>query len=367
MVVGSGRPGDSTDHYPFAASDVTYFYFARIAVWVIADLLKLNEGEVLVPAYHHGVEIEALLAAGAKLRFYPVGRNWDVDPDEVERRISPKTKAIYLTHFAGFPGPVQELRKIADRHELVLVEDCALSLLSKNGRLPLGSTGDVGIYCLYKTLPVPNGGALVINRKEGRRNGYHAPAFPAPPLTSTVSHAISSLLQNLELRGGNAGRLIRRGIRRLGKGAVDVGRIKRVTTGSDHFNPDDVNLGMSALSRRVLASQDMDRVVRVRRRNYRILLEALRDVSPPLFDTLPDGVCPLFYPLVVPDKENVMGALETRGIETVDFWRFFHPACDPADFPDAVWLRRHILEIPCHQDLSRETMEYVAKCVKREM
>ena len=367
MLLAARETGSAYAYSPFSAPHASYFYFARIAIWVTAGLLDLAGGEVLVPAYHHGVEIEALIEAGALLNFYRVGRKWEVDPKDVERRIGPRTKAIYMTHYAGFPGPVEEVREIADRHGLPLIEDCALSLLSKQGKKPLGSTGDFSVFCLYNTLPVPNGGVLVVNGKDGRRNGYHVPDSPAPPLTSTMSHIASSLLQNLEMRGGGVGHVVRSGIRRLGKGAVQAARIDRVTTGSDHFNLEEVDLGMSALSKRILMSQDMDRIVKIRRRNYRLLLEELREVSPPLFDELPVGVCPLFYPLVVEDKQRLMQALERRGIETVDFWRYFHPSCDPAEFPDTGWLRNSILEIPCHQDMTVEMVRYVVSKVRDVM
>lgn len=363
MLLAAGRV-ERACYYPFAASDVTYFYFARIAIWLVAGMLGLAEGEVLVPAYHHGVEIEALLEAGTALSFYRVGRKWDIDPDEIERRITPRTKAIYLTHYAGFPGPAQELRGIADSHGLPLIEDCALSLLSKDGERPLGSTGDFGVFCLYKTLPVPNGGALVVNHAEGRRNGHRVPPVPPPPIASTASHTLSSLLQNVEMRGGRAGRALRSSLRKLGKSAVEAAQIKRVTTGSDHFNPEQVNIGMSALSRRVTASQDLERVVTLRRRNYHMLLDQLHDVSPPLMGELAPGVCPLFYPLVVEEKAKLMAALEKQRVETVDFWRYFHPACDAAKFPDVAWLRNSVLEIPCHQDMTPETVEFVADRVR---
>jgi dTDP-4-amino-4,6-dideoxygalactose transaminase len=367
MLLAARGASSAYNYFPFSAPQASYCYFARIAIWVAAGLLGLADGEVLVPAYHHGVEIEALIEAGALLNFYRVGRKWEVDPKDVERRIGPKTKAIYMTHYAGFPGPVEEMREIADRYGLPLIEDCALSLLSKQGEKPLGSTGDFSVFCLYKTLPVPNGGVLVVNGKDGRRNGYHVPDFPAPPVTSTMSHMVSSLLQNLEMRGGGVGHVVRSGARRLGKGAVQAARIERVTTGSDHFDPQEVDLGMSALSKRILMSQEMDRIVKIRRRNYQLLFDELREVSPPLFDDLPAGICPLFYPLVVESKEKVMQALERRGIETVDFWHYFHPACDPAEFPDTAWLRNSILEIPCHQDMSVETVRYVASAVREVM
>ena len=61
---------------------------------------------------------------------------------------------------------------------------------------------------------------------------------------------------------------------------------------------------------------------------------------------------PLFYPLRVDDKLAVAERLAEQGIETVDFWSGGHPACDLSRFPDVAELRRTVLEIPCHQDLT---------------
>jgi len=221
---------------------------------------------------------------------------------ELERKIGPQTKALYLTHYAGFPGPAAEMKRLAEKHGLVLIEDCALSLLSADGERPLGTTGEVSVFCLYKTIPVPNGGALVIN---GPRH-YSLPAAAPPPWISTLSHAGSALLQNLELRAGPAGRWIRATARRLAGKTVQAAGIERIGTGTQHFNRAHVDLGISSLSMRIAQAQDLASIVDARRRNFFYLLGRLRDISPPLFNQLPAGVCPLFYPLAVEDKSEVM-------------------------------------------------------------
>jgi len=359
LVSRSGTRG----FFPFNAAQVHYFYFGRNAVWLAAKILGLQQKEVLAPAYHHGVEIEALVDAGASVRFYRVDSRWEVDLDDVERKIGPRTKALYLTHYAGLPGPALEMKRLAEQHGLALIEDCALSLLSADGDRPLGSTGDVSIFCLYKTLPVPNGGALVIN---GSRH-YGIPAPARPGWGSTLSHVASSLLQNLELRTGAAGQWIRSAARRLGRTTVEAAGIERVAMGTQHFNRAHVDLGISAVSMRVARAQDFASIVDARRRNFFFLLGRLRDASPPLFNQLPPGMCPLFYPLVVSDKPGLMAKLERRGIETVNFWRDFHPLCDPARFPEVAKLRRTILEIPCHQDLSSAAMGRIASAVREAL
>ena len=157
--LAAGRP----PIFPLAAPRVTRFYFARNAVFHAVKLLGLEGREVLVPAYHHGVEISALLAAGAVPRFVRVDARMRLDLEDLEAKVSARTAAIYVIHYAGFPQPVDDLAEIARRAGVPLLEDCALSLLSADGTRPLGSTGTIGIFCFYKALPVPNGGALVVN------------------------------------------------------------------------------------------------------------------------------------------------------------------------------------------------------------
>jgi perosamine synthetase len=153
-------------------------------------------------------------------------------------------------------------------------------------------------------------------------------------------------------------------VRSVGRGTVRAAQIERVATGTQHFNRAHVDLGMSPLTLRIAQAQDLTAVVERRRRNYFFLLGRLREVSAPLFHQLPPGVCPLFYPLVVDDKARVLQRLRERGIDAIDFWRRFHPACDAAAFPEVARLRERIVEIPCHQDLGPELMEEVAQATR---
>ena len=69
--------------------------------------------------------------------------------------------------------------------------------------------------------------------------------------------------------------------------------------------------------------------------------------------------------LVTPDQlPEVLARLRAHGIEAIDFWKHFHPACDAAAFPEVAQLRRSIVEVPCHQDLTPEVMADVATVVR---
>ncbi len=357
------RRRQSETRHPFSAPGARYFFFARNAIWHTAKMLGLDRGEVLVPSYHHGVEIEALIDAGAQVKFYRIGERFDVDLQDVERKISPRTTALYITHFAGFPGPVREMKKLAEKYSLPLIEDCALSLFSMDGEVPLGITGDAAIFCLYKLLPVPNGGALVFNGPDR----CNMAELPPPSASTTFSLMSSSLLRNMALRGGKPGRMLRQLALGLGKSTMRASNITHVSTDSQHFNRGDVNLGISWITKQIVLTQNAREIVEKRRRNYLFLLDHLRGVSAPLFESLPAGNVPLFYPLLVADNRVTVERLLARGIEAVNFWRDFHPACDAREFPEVAKLRSSIVEIPCHQDLTLETMAKIVNVVRDEL
>jgi perosamine synthetase len=348
--------------FPFEQPGLRYRYFARNAVWDAIRLLDLAGKRVLMPAYHHGVELETLLAAGVKPVFFRVDAQMRCDWDDARQKAQ-DVSAVYVIHYAGFPQDMAAARKLADELGVPVFEDCALALLSRDGEKPLGSFGDVSVFCLYKTLPVPNGGALLA-RGDFARKVADLPGVVQPKFTSTVSHLAGSMLSNLELRTGEVGRRARQAMREAGRWFVSRANVERVSTGTQHFNLDDVQLGMSALSHLVLRNQDFAGIVERRRRNYFLLYAALRDVAPPVTGELKPGVCPLFYPVSVDDKASAMARLLARGVETVDFWRVRHPAVPGGMFPEVDRLRERVLELPVHQDLSPADAEHVARCVR---
>lgn len=346
---------------PFPLDDpgLGTFYFARNGIYALARLWSLAGKEVLFPSYFHGVELEALLAAGVIPRFYPVHERMRVDPSEVIERIGPETRAVYLIHYAGFPGPVEELAAACREKGILLLEDCALALLSSLGDRPLGSFGDASIFCFYKTLPTPDGGAVLL------RNGgpIGLPEGLPPSAASTLAPMIGSLLQRAEVRGGPPARALRAAIRGAARMATRSLPLDRVPTGTQHFDRAHLGLAMSRMSRRVIESQPFASIVERRRRNFFHLLGRLRSEATPVFGELPPGTCPLFFPIQVRDKRAVMARLHRRGVEAIDFWGVAHPSVPAGAFPETEHLRATVLEIPCHQDLEPRDVEQVADAV----
>ena len=350
--------------FPFREEAVEYFYLARNAIYALCKHWELAGTEVLVPSYFHGVEIEALLAADVRLRFYPVDRNMQVDAAQVEALVTSKTSAIYLIHYLGFPGPVEALRTACDTHGIKLIEDCALALLSESGTGPLGSLGDGSVFCLYKTLPVPSGGALWL--KSGDLGRIPSSTRKAP-LRAAWGRVVSSLIEHYELRDNVVARSIWSSVRRIGRSAAQRVEPERIDVGSQDLNLDHIHLGMNRVSRTILRNQDFPAIIQRRRANYELLHEALADLSEPIFTHLPPGVCPLFFPIRVrEEKSSIIARLKKRGIHAINLWLEPHPVLPPGRFPAADELRRTVLELPCHQDLDADDVLRIAAVVREE-
>lgn len=106
-----------------------------------------------------------ILQAGAVPVFADVDPlSGNLDPVSVAQLIGPRTKAIMVVHYAGFPARLRELRTIADEHGVALIEDAAHSLGASYGGRGIGTIGDYGIFSLQaiKHMTTVDGGVLTL-------------------------------------------------------------------------------------------------------------------------------------------------------------------------------------------------------------
>ena len=226
--------------FPFNAAHRLPYYRARNAIYhLFRALLETNPSlSVLVPDYYSGNEIMAIQAAGARIHYCPVGPDMQWDPAEVDRlcRVH-NPDLLYVIHYVGWPQPMAELTELCRRREMLLVEDCALSLLSEDadGRA-LGTFGQWSVFCLYKTLPLPNGALLVQNdrRLESLERLTLRRAGSASVLGRTAellvqrirgrANGVGAALQAVKARHGSRGRCPGRAARERRRHRLQPGR-----------------------------------------------------------------------------------------------------------------------------------------------
>jgi perosamine synthetase len=139
-------------------------------------ILGIKSGdEVLVPTLTFVATANAVTYTGAKAVFVDSEpQTGNMDPDKIEKRITPRTKAIMVVHLYGHSAHMGPIQKIAKKHGLYLIEDAAeahgglyFPKPSSQGRR-VGSLGDIGCFSFYgnKIITTGEGGMIVTNRKE---------------------------------------------------------------------------------------------------------------------------------------------------------------------------------------------------------
>lgn len=140
------------------------------ALEMAALLLDIQPGdEVIVPSFTFVSTANAFALRGASIVFADsLPNNPNIDPKEIERLITPKTKAIAIVHYAGFACDMEAIMAIANKHQIPVVEDAAQAIDSYYDGKPLGSFGDLAAFSFHDTKNIicGEGGLLVINKEK---------------------------------------------------------------------------------------------------------------------------------------------------------------------------------------------------------
>jgi dTDP-4-amino-4,6-dideoxygalactose transaminase len=130
--------------------------------------LKKND-EVIMPSFTFTSTANAVLQNGAKVVFAEIKADTlNLDPEMIEKKISEKTKAIIVVHYAGIGCDMERIMKIADKYNLYVIEDAAHAVNAKYKNKYLGSIGHFGCFSFHSTKNYTSGegGALIINEED---------------------------------------------------------------------------------------------------------------------------------------------------------------------------------------------------------
>jgi dTDP-4-amino-4,6-dideoxygalactose transaminase len=125
--------------------------------------------EVIVPSFTFIATANSVLFVGAKPVFADVEtETCGLDPEDVQKKISSRTKAIMPIHYGGLPCHIKELTEIAEDHKLLLIEDAAEALGAKVDGKPAGSFGDAAMlsFCGNKVITTGEGGMIVTDEHD---------------------------------------------------------------------------------------------------------------------------------------------------------------------------------------------------------
>jgi 8-amino-3,8-dideoxy-alpha-D-manno-octulosonate transaminase len=139
------------------------------ALRVALASLGIGRGaEVITQSFTFVATAEAIIESGATPVIADIDKTLNMDPADLERRITPQTKAVIVVHMLGVPAHLSEIKRICDKHSLALIEDTAWGCGGSYEGVPLGTYGDIGTYSFdfAKTMTTGEGGMLVFKNKQ---------------------------------------------------------------------------------------------------------------------------------------------------------------------------------------------------------
>ena len=178
QVIDSGWIGANGKFSKNVESQFTRYFSATsllvsngsVAISLALKALSIGPGdEVLIPDLTYAATASAVVNAGATPIFCDVDLNsWSISTEEILKKITKKTKAIIVVHLYGLPAEITSIMKVAQNHNLKVIEDCAEAFGATHHNIKVGTIGTVGTFSFFpnKLITSGEGGLVTTNDKE---------------------------------------------------------------------------------------------------------------------------------------------------------------------------------------------------------
>jgi perosamine synthetase len=295
----------------------------------------IDSGEVIVPSFTFIATANAVLFTGAKPVFADIEeKTFGLDPEDVRRKITPKTKAILPIHYGGGPCMIEELRELADEKGLILIEDNAEALGASVKGKKCGSFGHSAMlsFCSNKIISTGEGGAVVTNDEQ--------------------------VFEKMKLIRSH-------------------GRMDKKNYFDSAETGDYVELGynfrMSNITAALGVSQirKIDQIITERRSKAEYMRKKLSEIEGIRVQEIPSGNTHIFQMLtIVAERRNdLMKHLEKEGIMTKIFFspvhmtEFYRRNYPDVHLPTTERLSASVLSLPIYTDITKSEMDTVVESV----
>ncbi len=309
-----------------------------VATGTVADAVALaavqgdkRQGEVILPALTFVAQANAVYYNQLTPKFVDVDDDYEIDVDQVEAQISPRTVAIMPTHLLGRPANMDRILELANKHGLAVIEDACEALGSRVRDRLVGTLGNMGCFSFFVShaITTGEGGAIVTDDPE-----------------------LAELARSLRNHG------------RLSDKPAEKFQFPRIGfSGKMNQMEAAIGLGMMPI---------LNDIVGKRRENMLFLNRLLGD----RFAERPgEYVVPHGYPVEFPDRrarDRALEYLNEKGIESRNLFSSI-PTQVPAyaflghqlgEFPVAERIGDCGLYVPCHQNLTEEDLGFVAETLR---
>ena len=266
-------------------SNKIYMSHGRSALKFGLQCLNLRaDDNIFIPDYICDIIPQVLQDLDIHYSFYSLKNDLTPDWKSINEQLTPKTKAILMVHYFGFPQNIYDFQKFCNRHNLLLIEDNAHGYGGRVNGCLLGEFGDIGVNSPRKSLGLISGGQLLLNDKKNELDKIikSLPIFKVSTFKRSVH---KSLGQNY---------FIKSWLRFL---------LKKQPKYWDPFAfKEDMisDYRVDSYSEKILKEINIEQVVEKRRALYLVWEKfAIRKGVKPVFSNLYDGASPLVFPAYV--------------------------------------------------------------------
>lgn len=307
-----------------------------------AILLKKGD-EVILPSFTFSSCANAILLAGAKPVFCDIALDtYNIDPVEIEKKITERTRAIMVVHYAGFACEMDRIMDIAKKHNLYVIEDAAHALGAKYKNQNLGTIGDIGCYSLHGTKNAASGegGLFVTNDKK-----------------------INKIAEVIREKGTDRSSFMR-------------GEKKKYSW---------INVGRSLVLSDILAAialeqmKKLDKITQLRRNNADYLLSKLKSCSSKIVLPFEPDNCygnwhifAIRAPRIA--RDDLLKSLRSFGIEASFHYLPLHSSTmgrrlgyKKKDMPVSEEVAATLIRLPMYPTLKKSEMDYIAAVVAKSI
>ena len=299
--------------------------------------------EVICPSLTFAASANCIRYAGATPVFCDIvgPDHINIDPIEIKKKITDKTKAILVVHMAGFPCKMDEIMAIAKKHNLKVIEDACHGPLSEYKGVKLGTIGDCAAYSFFsnKNISTGEGGMLITNSKE-----------IADKVRLLRSHGMTTM--SYQRAGGHA----------TSYDIVELGY---------NFRLDDIHAAIAIEQLKKLPG-DLEKRIAVRERYIQNLSKVANIVVP--FADNTEFVSNYIMPIVLTkgtaeDRDKIREAIHAAGIQTSVHYPAIHRFSIYKDYgavlPQTEYVTDHEITLPMYAALTLEQVDFICETVDK--
>ena len=310
------------------------------ALFLACILCDIKQGdEVICPSLTFAASANCIKYVGASPVFADIVGPGDlnIDPIDIEKKITKKTKAIVVVHMAGFPAKMDEIMSIANKYNLKVIEDACHGPLSEYKGKKLGTIGDVGCFSFFSNKNISTGeGGMLITNNEGM----------AKKARLLRSHGMTTM--SYQRASGHA----------TSYDIVELGY---------NFRMDDIRASIGIVQMKKL-EQDLRNRIKVRQ----FYLEKLREIKGIIipFDNNKEFVSNYIMPIVLKEsnvnkRDKVRNILHQSGIQTSVHYPAIHRFSiykeHHTNLPNTDHVTDNEITLPMYASLTKEDIELIVK------